>query len=184
MAGFGEGELRFINMLFDKFIIHKRYITCYKLSLTCNNSIEALEHAHKSVIELKRNVYECIEEFIYIADTDIQNLRYEKPTNELISLSIEHQNLICYFIDFFDYRTYDNDPIADDCINITNDDFYNLRMKYYYNIRRLREDGLVNTRPTLQTSFNKRHYPVNNLKRPIKCNLDLPKFDTMTPFFK
>ena len=66
-------------------------------------------------------------------------------------------------------------------MNITNDDFNDFHMKYYYNFRRLCKAGLVNPRPTLPTSSYKRHFPINNLKRPIKCNPDPPKFDMVTP---
>ena len=45
------------------------------------------------------------------------------------------------------------------------------------------EAGILNPRPTLPTSSYKQHYPVNNLKRPIKCNYEPPKFDMVTPYF-
>ena len=55
-------------------------------------------------------------------------------------------------------------------------------MKYYYNFRSLHKSGLVNTRKTSTTSSYKRHYPVDNQKRPIKCNLEPRIFDVVTPF--
>ena len=87
---------------------------------------------------LNQNGYESIEEFFNIIDTDMQNLRYEKSTKELKSLSIGHKNLIRSFIGYFEYRTYDNEPIDDDWMKITNDEFNYFCMKYYYNFRRLR----------------------------------------------
>ena len=55
-------------------------------------------------------------------------------------------------MNYYEYRTYDNDPIGDDWKKITNDYFNYLHMKYYSNFIRLRESGLVNTRPTSTTS--------------------------------
>ena len=127
--------------------------------------------------------YECIEYFVKITDTDIQNLCYKKSTKELKSIPIGHQNLIRSFIDYFEYIIYDNYPIGDDWIKITNDDFNDLCMKYYYNFRSLSEAGIVNNRPTLPTSSYMWHSQVNNLKRPIEWNPDPPKFDMVTPFF-
>ena len=54
-------------------------------------------------------------------------------------------------------------------------------MKDHYNFRSLCEAGLVNSRPDSTTSFYKRHSQVNNLRRPIICNPDPPKFDIVTP---
>ena len=92
-----------------------------------------------------------------------------------------HQNLVQSCIDYFEYRTYDTDPIGGDWMKITNEDYSYFCMKYYYKFRRLREAGVVNPRPTSTIFSYKRHYPVNNLKRPIKCNHEPPKFGTATP---
>ena len=61
------------------------------------------------------------------------------------SLYLRHQNLIHSFIYYYEYGTYDNDPIVDDCMKIANDDFNDFHMKYYYNFRRFCESELVNT---------------------------------------
>ena len=66
-------------------------------------------------------------------------------------------------------------------MNITANNFNDFHMKYYYNFIRLREYVLVNTRPTSPNLSYKQHYPVNNIKIPIKCNPDPPKFDIVTP---
>ena len=123
---------------------------------------EALEHVLTIVLKLKtespirktltHNGYECIEDFVNIADIDIQNLHHKIFTKELRSLSLGHQNLILSFIDYYEYRTYDNETIGNGWTNIMNDDFNYFHMKDYYNFRRLREAGLVNTRPTSTTS--------------------------------
>ena len=110
---------------------------------------------------------------------ETQKLCQETSTKELISLSLGHQNLIRSFIEYFEYRTYDNYPIGDDWTRITNKDFNDSRMKYYYKFRSLHEAVLVNPRPALTTSSYTRHYPVDNLKRPIKYNPDPPIFDTV-----
>ena len=85
------------------------------------------------------------------------------------------------FIYYFEYVIYDNEPIGDECMNITNADFNDFRMEDYYNFRRLCEDELVITRPTLPDSSYKQNFPVNNFKRPIKCNPRPNKFYMMTP---
>ena len=66
-------------------------------------------------------------------------------------------------------------------MNITNDDFNYFRMKGNYNLRRLREYGLINPRPTSTTSSYKRHSTFNNPKRYIKYNPDTLKFEMVTP---
>ena len=151
----------------------------------------ALENFLTNVLELKseyliwktlnHNGCECIEDSVNISDTDIQNLHYKNSTKELEFISIGHQQIIWSFIDYLKYITYNNDPIGDDLMNITANNFNDFHMKYYYNFIRLREYVLVNTRPTSPNLSYKQHYPVNNIKIPIKCNPDPPKFDIVTP---
>ena len=117
---------------------------------------------------LIHNDCDCIGDLVNIADTDNQKICYETPTKELKSISLGNQNIIRSFIDYVEYRTYDNDPIGDDWTNINNDDFTDFMMKYYYNCRRLCETRLVNTRPTLPTSSCKRYYLANNLNTSIE----------------
>ena len=79
-------------------------------------------------------------------------------------LYLGHHNLIRFFIDYYKYRTYDNEPIGDDWTKIINDDFNDFNMKDYYDFRKLREAGLVNHMPTSTTLSYKLHSPVDNLK--------------------
>ena len=97
---------------------------------------------------LINNDYDCIEDLVRIDEMNIRNLHGKKSTKELKYLYLGNQSLIKPFIDYYEYITFDNDPIVYDSININNDDFNDLRMKYYYNFRRLREAGLVNNRQT------------------------------------
>ena len=109
---------------------------------------EALEYVYTNLLEFKseypirktliKNDCDCIQDLINIVDTDTQNLCYETPTKELKSLSLGHHNLIRYFIDYFEYRTYNNYPIGDDWMKITNENFNDFRMKYYFNLEGLR----------------------------------------------
>ena len=71
--------------------------------------------------------------------------------------------------------------LGDDWTKITNNDFNDFRMKGCYHLVRLREAGIVNPRPTLPTSYYKRHSTVNNIERPIKCNPNTTKYDMVTP---
>ena len=97
------------------------------------------------------------------------------------SLFLGHQNLVRYLIDYYEYRTYDNEHIGYEWTKITNDDFNYLRMKDYYNLRSLRGAGLVNTSTTSKTSTYKQHYPVDNLKRPTQQNYEPSRSDTIVP---
>ena len=103
------------------------------MPLTYKQPMEALEPVLTNVLELKsgspiwdilnHNGFECTEDFVNIIDKDIQNLCYEKSTKELKYLSIRHENLIRSFIGYFEYIIYDNEPIGDDWMNITNINF-------------------------------------------------------------
>ena len=78
---------------------------------------------------LTHNGYEYIEEFVNITDTDNQKLHYETFIKELKYLSLGHQNLIWSFIEYSEYRTYDNQPIGYEWTKITNETFNDLHMK-------------------------------------------------------
>ena len=99
------------------------------------------------------------------------------------SLYLGHQNLIQSFIDFFEYIIYDNEPIGDGWMKINNDNLNDFCMKYYYDFRRWREDGLVKPRPNWITSTYKPYSSVENLKIPIKSDPITAKFDMATTFF-
>ena len=111
MSKFEAKALWFIGMVFDHFITHKPYITCYKSTLTYKQSRESMEHILTNVLELKsespfwktfnQNYCDSIEELVNISGTDILNLCYEKLTKEFKYFSLGHQNLIRYFIDYF-----------------------------------------------------------------------------------
>ena len=148
------------------------------MTLTHKHSREALKHDHINVLELKSeypiwkaliHIYcDFVEDLVNTDDTDIPNLHYKTSTKSEEYLYIGKKNLVWSFTDYFEYKTYDNGPIGDDWMKITNENFNNFRMKDYYNFRTLREARLVNPSPTLPTSSYKRHPPVYNLKRPIK----------------
>ena len=111
-------------------------------------STEALKHVLTNVLKLNsespirnnliHNDCDVIEEIVNISDTNIQKLIYETSTKEFKYLFLEYHRLIRYFINYFEYRTYDNEPIGNDWMKINNREFNNLRMKYYYNFIRLR----------------------------------------------
>ena len=93
-----------------------------------------------------------------------------------------NKNLIQYFIEYFEHRTYDNDPIGDDWTNITNDKFNDFCMEDYYNFISLQEAGLLNPRPNSTTSSYKLQYSVDNLNIHIKINPTTYGFYMVTPF--
>ena len=111
----------------------------------------------------------------------IQNLCYETFTKELKSIYLGHQNLIRYFIYYFEYQVHDNDPIGNDYVKITNYDFNEFRVTDYYNFRSLREAGIINPSKNSTTSSFNKNYPVDNLTRPIKSNSNPSRFDIGTP---
>ena len=86
-------------------------------------------------------------------------------------------------MDYFEYKTYDNDPIGEEWMNITNENFNYFRMKDYYNFRRLRESGLVNPSPNSTTQTYNPHSSFDNLKRTINSNPTTSEFDMVTPFW-
>ena len=65
-------------------------------------------------------------------------------------------------------------------MKITKNNFNYDHMKYYYNFRWLRYDGIVNPRPTVTTTY-KRNSPVENLNIPIKCKPILLRLDMLIP---
>ena len=98
-------------------------------------------------------------------------------------LSLGHQNLIWSFIEYSEYITYYNDPIGDYWMKITNVDFNDFRIKYYYNFRSLCEARLVNTRSKLTASSYKPHSSADKLKITIKSDPVSSRFDIVTPFY-
>ena len=87
-------------------------------------------------------------------------------------------HLVLYW-QFF-YITYDNDHIGDGRMKITNEEFNDFCIKYYYNFRRFYESGLVNPRPNSKASPYKPHSSVDNLNRTIKSNPTTAEFDMVT----
>ena len=98
-------------------------------------------------------------------------------------LSLGYQNLIRYFINYLEYITYDNDPIGDDWINITYENFNDFCIKDYYNYRRLRDAVLINPRTNSTTPSCKPQSSADNLKIPIKSDPTTARYDMVTPFF-
>ena len=102
---------------------------------------EALEHVLTNVLELSikstiwetliHNYCDCIEDLVNIADTDVTNLCWITSTKSLEFLSIGHHNLIWVFISYLRYLIHDNDPIGDDWVKFTKDDFNEFRVTVY-----------------------------------------------------
>ena len=103
------------------------------MPLTRKQSREALGIILTKLLELKsdfpiqniliHNDCEHIEDFVIINDGNISYLYYPTGINALDSLLKVHHNLIRMFIDYFWYQIHDSDPISNDWVQVTNNNF-------------------------------------------------------------
>ena len=63
---------------------------------------------------------------------------------------------------------HENDPIVNDWVKVTNGNFNGLHIMGYNDIRKVRMDVIVNTRPTSIILSSKPYLPVENFKKNIK----------------
>ena len=85
-------------------------------------------------------------------------------------LSIGHHNLIQVFISYFQYLIHDNDPVGDDWVKGTNDDFNEFLNTGHIYFRRFRMDGLLNQRPTSTTLSSKLYSSFKKFEKSIKSD--------------
>ena len=131
---------------------------------------------------LTHSYCESIEDLVTITDEDIPDICYQTHTKALESLSKGHQNIILAFIAFFEYKFYDNDPIGDDCVQITNDKFYEFHIMDYKDLWNLYKSGIATPLTTPTTSSSKLYSIVDNSNISIKRNPNTTGLYIVKPF--
>ena len=132
------------------------------MPFTCRYYREALDQFFSNVLQLKsdsqiRNtlIYNYCKHIDYLVttkDEDIPDICYPTGTKELKYLSKGHHNLIHIFISYFWYRIHNGNPIDNDWVQVTNEEFNDLCMMDYDAFRSLHKAGRPKPMPTSTTS--------------------------------